>query len=961
MATIVIKLAGVDITNDVEISSAMFSMQVNGSPGSCSIRIKDMGHDYEPVTGKVITLDIDGVRQFVGYATRITRTYAFDVDNTAAPLTTPRFLTLEGVDINVLLSKRVVYYKLEPNLGPLRPPEALQCSAEKSDMWATNTPAKDIVEYVFDNYTDFGGDGITYDIKDFGSPNPDACRTYSASQTFDSFMQGINQFLNGVYYIGPDEVFYYHDALVAPSAYSLTDSPDPESPDPYKIQARKITILSDATDMVNDAFVWGTAQGWDKVTFSRYQDNIDVSTVDGTILSSITDHGRWQKSAYPTIYQQTTADTIAESMVNGFGEIQYGAKWDKIVVRTTVYEPVFNLGDWVDMEFWTWSGPLHSPFDAPYGNGLGTGPLQISLPLRRKEISFATNNDPVYSLTFIQQVDNPYSAYEFLFNPSKIELPPIKINVPVIEELKATSLHCSITDTFTREVPVGWGVSDAGFIWTQLFGNSNQSLSVTNGKAYIQPKGPTAAETVYFCLDNLGNPRDENGSFKMTFDFSFNGPKSKEVGGIFYVEFQSSPSEVLFRFWPHEKKIYFRQSGVGAPDIPFSFDFIANTEYKIRFEYPSSGNLGYFKIWPLNSPEPSGWTMIWPSYLIFNQFQFFSTLWFGDYFCFDNLDIAGISICTIDNFENRYIPPTASGWPPYPNLANWGLASSEISTWEQLNVSKGSTVSVIGGKGIFDIDHSVPEPGIGGKYNGQMLPLDPTLKGRHYRFDFQTIKTSGANIGYRPHIIVEGINYSNDRRLPPREPFVPWFFEYYMDTSECILSSDDTSPLTSGYPLKLSVFLPTNYYQVHHVHIWYTGNVGSQYITCNAAIWADGQPEPEEPMLYFTTSVGSANYPWAIDTIEVHVDTNFESVKSITYFDNLKITGSNGDPITEQAFPPLYGMVGNSVILWRNGIVQRNGIDFLIDPETNLITLTSPYLETDTFKVMYWKEKVIVG
>jgi hypothetical protein len=77
LAIVELKVDGVDITESVVFADAEFTSAVNGRAGTCHFRIKDEKQTHFVTVGKEITLDVDGVRSWGGYALQIKRGYFF--------------------------------------------------------------------------------------------------------------------------------------------------------------------------------------------------------------------------------------------------------------------------------------------------------------------------------------------------------------------------------------------------------------------------------------------------------------------------------------------------------------------------------------------------------------------------------------------------------------------------------------------------------------------------------------------------------------------------------------------------------------------------------------------------------------------------------------------------------------------------------------------------------------------
>jgi hypothetical protein len=483
VSTIAIELDGTDITENIIITSAQFSSQVNGVPAVFSFDIRDSGHVYQPIAGKVVTLDIDGIRLFYGFALKVTRRYAFPVDDTSNANAVEELFRIEGVDINVLLQKRVSYNPGTPAKGFLTPPGGFACPG-KSEEWDEGTRVDDTVEYLIEHYTDLSADGVTVDVDDFGSPNPDGCTSWNAAMTAGQLLGDVNRELQGVFYINPYKVLKFHSADTTTTAKFLTDDPDG---DPDAVGCRNFSFVSDGTKMVNDAFVWGAALGAPRMVFARATDDDDSGPGD----SSITTHGRWQSGQFSPVFRQATAQAIADSIVYGLDASQKGARWDSVAVEATVFDPVFALGDVVTCKSKSHHGTRYEPFNAPSGNAGDTGDLEIDLPIRRMDIKFVSPTDAEIKLTLTREIDEPFDAFEFLFP----KFPPFEPFEPGggdrwPPEDGSDGCDCGITDSFNRvtaasDASDALGTSDGGWDWYSQ-GTSTTTWETDGDRAIVR-------------------------------------------------------------------------------------------------------------------------------------------------------------------------------------------------------------------------------------------------------------------------------------------------------------------------------------------------------------------------------------------------------------------------------------------------------------------------------------------
>ena len=84
-STVVITYNGTNITSHVMFEATTFEVQFSAVPGTFDMTLKDPEQVLGPfITGKEITLSIDGVLMFGGYLTQVSRKFAFPADRTDA-------------------------------------------------------------------------------------------------------------------------------------------------------------------------------------------------------------------------------------------------------------------------------------------------------------------------------------------------------------------------------------------------------------------------------------------------------------------------------------------------------------------------------------------------------------------------------------------------------------------------------------------------------------------------------------------------------------------------------------------------------------------------------------------------------------------------------------------------------------------------------------------------------------
>lgn len=287
-STVVITVAGVDVTNRVMFRTARFEGQQGAVPGSAEMTLKDPAQVLSFFTGDEWTLDVDGVRLWGGYVMLVNGKFAFPAVKTTVPaaVKTRQFL-LQGVDYNFLFDKRVIH-------NPANHLSALPFFG------LDRTMGELLREDLFPDFLDLGGDGLdttTFVDDGFvprfdasGNPNPDGTKQGSWVQQglyWRAQMEDFSQF-GFVYYIDPSKNVHFHEVESTLAAWGFSDVPNklalPNAAATYGM--REYEDTADAAAMANDAFVWGGSE-WSGssggTVFARKQNP-----------GSITDHGRWQ-------------------------------------------------------------------------------------------------------------------------------------------------------------------------------------------------------------------------------------------------------------------------------------------------------------------------------------------------------------------------------------------------------------------------------------------------------------------------------------------------------------------------------------------------------------------------------------------------------------------------------------------------------------------------------------------
>lgn len=272
-STIVVRYNGTDISSGCLFAETTFESQMAAIPGTFRVVVSDPNHTYSFITGKEITLDVDGVRMYGGYLLNVAKEYAFPADKTTNPaLTKSRRWVLTGVDYNILFEKRVQYnhtnhIKANAKVGAA----GIYDGAVIRTYFTT----------WFDDLTGFDFTNTT-NIKDVylysGGYLPMTPGTTMKAELDNMALWG------AVYYIDADKKFHWIPIQDTAAPWGFSDKPS-LADTPPTIGFRDGEMTEDASSVVNDAFVWGGSE-W-AGTGTVVYDNKSNST-------SITNHGRWQ-------------------------------------------------------------------------------------------------------------------------------------------------------------------------------------------------------------------------------------------------------------------------------------------------------------------------------------------------------------------------------------------------------------------------------------------------------------------------------------------------------------------------------------------------------------------------------------------------------------------------------------------------------------------------------------------
>lgn len=384
--SLAIRVSGADITDDVIIAEARFTMANGPNPGDFEFRVLDPTKSLTFRAGEPIEVDFDSVRVFEGYVLQAAGGHGFPVDDsvTVGPEAVERIWTLKGVDLNILFRKRVIFDQDNPHLTP-----DLELPAGTSDLTYLNQ--------IVDHLT-LGGDNLTFDFNAVGSPNPD--RKGNALFTGDSWekVMSLTATLPGaIWGIRPPRTVYYEDDDTETAPFAISDVPDNVTSFGYS----NFDWLHDGSRLVNDARIWGVGLGQDHLSFAHVSD-----------AASIAEHGRWQNGNgwRFNLYKQASVNAVANSLVYGSPQNLHGPKDDSMVVTCRIKRPGIMPGHKVRI------------ISEVFGE-------EIVLPVRRYTITFVDRDNALFDLEMSWEIDAPLGLFDYPPFPD-IDLPPPEITIP---------------------------------------------------------------------------------------------------------------------------------------------------------------------------------------------------------------------------------------------------------------------------------------------------------------------------------------------------------------------------------------------------------------------------------------------------------------------------------------------------------------------------------------------------
>jgi hypothetical protein len=422
-SVVVITFDGTDISHDVEYAKTTFQGQLNAVPGTFDLTVRDPNRTHSFTTGKEVTLTIDGVQLYGGYATQVTRRFALPVDDTSnVSAVKSREWNIQGVDYNILFDKLVLRNTADylQRLPTPSLPMTDQALIELLCSTYLDIPSG------FDTTTDIEAAGYTYAAG--GYP------WLQQGSTWRQQMESIGMLSGALWYLRGNKHLQYRLLENVESSWGFSDVPNKRAVTGASgfqgatYGFRELDLVEDGSLLVNDAFVWGGNEftgGTGGTVFSRY-----------SASDSITAHKRWQYAEThfgDTYYaSQTEVDNRAKVIVNGSPTALQPGAVDQDSQRGLRFTQWNAKLTWFAQNVPQVAGvPQHlTPGDLVtlifYVMGTGATPLITELPLRTLNISFEGltpegNGIPRFDGYFGLQLSDPWTLWRYLLrNRTKI-------------------------------------------------------------------------------------------------------------------------------------------------------------------------------------------------------------------------------------------------------------------------------------------------------------------------------------------------------------------------------------------------------------------------------------------------------------------------------------------------------------------------------------------------------------
>lgn len=281
--SVLIEVSGRSINDSVIFTETTFQTTASAQVGTCSITCRGSLSFSE---GSVISLKINGRRQWQGFLMIIERGYIFP--DSLEPKT-----ILHGSDLNILLDKLFLYNHAYPELSLTGGGKWPNDPINGTVAIPKGTSDKDVIEALLkDTDIDLISPRIRTQITEVGIYNPeDVGAPPTPGGTLRAMMNDIAGQMNKnapgsiVYYIDPDAYLVYlaQDSFNAP--FNVSDGGS-------GVAAKNLTITSDISGIKNDVLIFAGATSPDPAIKPRPFLNFRHNSR----TASIAQYGRWQYS-----------------------------------------------------------------------------------------------------------------------------------------------------------------------------------------------------------------------------------------------------------------------------------------------------------------------------------------------------------------------------------------------------------------------------------------------------------------------------------------------------------------------------------------------------------------------------------------------------------------------------------------------------------------------------------------
>lgn len=375
MSTIVITYNEVtDVTSDVIFGRTSFESMVAAQPGTCEVHVRDFDQTHSFVTGKRLSMALDGVGLWTGYIFSVARTYALPVLDTSVPADVEgRIWVLRGVDVNTLFDRRIMHNSVD---------HLHQLPDFDIDRYDGDLIRNDLVTFLdladddLDTTTFVDDVAKPYDPEDIGLVGALGAWVGQGSK-WRLQMEDFAQFSGAVWYIDGERNLHYHALEEAEAPWGFSDVPDGVT----TIGPREVELIEDGSVIADDAMIWGGSEwaGTGQTVFAREEN-----------AASIAAYGRWQVAevhlGQEGFKTQEGVDARADVIVNGApgsvgGDPNRGLRFPQYDL-TLVWHDIDVLAN----EHLT-PGMIVTTSLHVWGSGT---PLVLGLPLRRIRMSFPT-------------------------------------------------------------------------------------------------------------------------------------------------------------------------------------------------------------------------------------------------------------------------------------------------------------------------------------------------------------------------------------------------------------------------------------------------------------------------------------------------------------------------------------------------------------------------------------------